>query len=256
MVEITMNGKVCKVPEYVQECTPEQYRRLLLAAIEYHWKAIDVETLQDSVMSALLGVTTIQIYKQSIIDEVMGQLDKIKGILDGDQINFETTRNLLQEFHGWKGPGDMFNELTFGQFLEAYVPFKQAVKEGVKTEEKDRLFEEVARALYKAPSKTADPPVMLVVHCINFFASVWHAINTQPINIAGEDIDFSIIFQSSGGGKAKLDDKTGWIGMAMEVAKDGPFGTLPQVNDTPFWDVMIYIYRCKFEYLHNQTKPK
>ncbi len=251
-----MNGKVCKVPEFTHECTPEQYRRLLLAVIEYNWKAIDAEQLKADVMSGLLGVTTILVYKQPIIDEVMGQLDKIKGILDGDKVNLETTRNLLREFHGWKGPDDMFNGLKFSKWLEAYIPFSQAMKEGTPPEEQDHLFEDVARALYEAPSEHADPPALLVLHCINLFASVWHAINTQPINIGGEDIDFRIIFQSSSGGRAQLDDKTGWMGMAMEIAKDGPFGNLKQVNDTDFWDVMIYLYKCKFEYLHNPNKPK
>ena len=41
----------------------------------------------------------------------------------------------------------------------------------------------------------------------------------------------------------------------MEVAKDGPFGPLNQVNESDFWDVLIYIYKVKFEYLHSK-KPK
>ena len=38
------------------------------------------------------------------------------------------------------------------------------------------------------------------------------------------------------------------------VAASGVFGDFRQVNDTPFWDVMLYIYKCRFEMLHNNKK--
>lgn len=256
MVEIIFKGEPRQVPSIADECTPEQYRRLLRASCELSLAAIDEDTLLDEVMSALLGVTSVMAYKVPIIEEVMAQKDKISGILEGTTLKLETCRNLMPEFHGWKGPGDMFNGLTFGAWLTAYTAFCQAVKDGIDEDERERLFIEVTRALYHREGKNlADPPMMLVTHCINYFASVWHAIMTQPINIGGSDIDFSIIFKAADNAIAHLDDHTGWIGVAMEVAKDGPFGPLNQVNESDFWDVLIYIYKVKFEYLHSK-KPK
>ena len=256
MVEIIFKGQPRKVPETIDECTPEQYRRILRSCCALSLSAIDEDTLFDEVMSALLGVSSVMAYKVPIIEEVMAQKDKISGILEGSTLHLETCRNLMPEFHGWKGPGDMFNGLKYGDWLTAYTSFCQAVKDNVPDEDRERLFVEVTRALYHRDDEgTADPPMMLVTHCINYFASVWHAIMTQPINIGGNDIDFSIIFKSSGGGIAHLDDHTGWIGLTMEAAKDGPFGTLNQVNESDFWDVLIYIYKVKFEYLHAR-KPE
>ena len=122
MVEIIFKGEPRQVPSITDECTPEQYRRLLRASCELSLAAIDEDTLLDEVMSALLGVTSVMAYKVPIIEEVMAQKDKISGILEGTTLKLETCRNLMPEFHGWKGPGDMFNGLTFGAWLTAPDP--------------------------------------------------------------------------------------------------------------------------------------
>ena len=52
------------------------------------------------------------------------------------------------------------------------------------------------------------------------------------------------------------DDKTGWTGIVFEVAASGVFGNKKEVDDTPFWDVLLYLYKCKFEYLHQKRNKK
>ena len=41
-------------------------------------------------------------------------------------------------------------------------------------------------------------------------------------------------------------------GIVFEVAASGVFGNKKEVDDTPFWDVLLYLYKCKFEYLHQK----
>ena len=66
-----------------------------------------------------------------------------------------------------------------------------------------------------------------------------------PVYIGGEAIDFRILFQKLASEDRKADDKTGWTGIVFE-----------EVDDTPFWDVLLYLYKCKFEYLHQKRNKK
>ena len=75
-------------------------------------------------------------------------------------------------------------------------------------------------------------------------------------DIGGEDIDFRMLFQKLASEDRKADDKTGWTGIVFEVAASGVFGNKKEVDDTPFWDVLLYLYKCKFEYLHQKRNKK
>ncbi len=116
------------------------------------------------------------------------------------------------------------------------------------------LISSIGRLLYKkqGPQETGTPPFPVCFHAYIFFLAVWELIYSVPISTNGKDIDFSILFEKSGRGNAG--DNTGWVGISYDVAASGVFGDFRQVNDTPFWDVMLYIYKCRFEMLHNNKK--
>ena len=255
MVEISFNERRRRVAERVDECTQAQYHRLLLLHLKYGWEGKDPEGLTMDLFSVLLNLSDLRIYHDYIVDEVMAQRDKLEGFFQDGGLKLGTCKNMLPEYHGWKGPGDMFNGLTFASWLEAYLAFSQGMKEGIDVKTRESLFETMTKALYHHDDKNLQPSAVLVTHCILHFAEVWHTIMNNPVNIAGEDLDFGIIFRKTDNGRAHFDDRTGWIGVAMEVAKDGPFGDLKGVNAADFWDVIIYLYKCKFEFLHRKT-PK
>lgn len=120
-------------------------------------------------------------------------------------------------------------------------------------EQADHLLGVFGAILYKKekPEPEQKPPVLIRFHAYLFFSSVWELIRTVSIPINGEELNFAILFQDPGGEK-KPDDKTGWVGISYEVATSGVFGNVKQVNDTPFWDVLLYLYKCRFESLHTK----
>ena len=71
-----------------------------------------------------------------------------------------------------------------------------------------------------------------------------------PVEINGKKIDFRIIFKSSG--TSRPDDKTGWTGITFEIASAGLFGNVSQVEEADMWAVLIYLYKCRFEYNHEK----
>ena len=94
--------------------------------------------------------------------------------------------------------------------------------------------------------------MILAWHAPMLFLAVWKAIQSGPIEINGRDVDFSIIFRSSG--PRRPDDKTGWAGITFEIATSGVFGNVAEVEASPFWSVLMYLYKCKFEYIHDKSK--
>ena len=116
------------------------------------------------------------------------------------------------------------------------------------------LFRSLYR--YKDPEKTPAVPSLLAIHAVNFFSAVWEMVLSGPVYIGGEAIDFRILFQKLASEDRKADDKTGWTGIVFEVAASGVFGNKKEVDDTPFWDVLLYLYKCKFEYLHQKRNKK
>lgn len=188
----------------------------------------------------------------------IAELEHQAGVIDsffvkvGERISldFTTPVNLLPEYQGYSGPGDWLHGVSFGVFVECLTVLESL--SGADETEVAEGYEHIARTLYHIP-ETEAVPYLLAFHAPTLFASVWRAIQSGPIEINGKKIDFRIIFRSSGG--SKPDDKTGWTGITFEVATAGPFGNVREVEATDMWAILIYLYKCKFEYNNELRKP-
>lgn len=258
MVDVKYSDKTVSIPEEFEELTHKQYRFYLYLSMLLLQRMISKKEFEVRWMSFLLDMKLPYTQYQ---DEIIAQLDKqrhcLKGFFydvkqpDGSILQnpiLETGKNLMPEFSGWKGVGDMLNGLSFAKFVECLNRLA-LINEAETNEEISDLMAEVGRMLYSHPDAKADMPTMLAFHAVTLFANVWKMIRTTPIHINGEDIDFSILFKSSSG--RHLDDKTGWAGIAFEVAASGVFGTMKEVDECHFWDILLYLYKCKFAQIHN-----
>ena len=156
--------------------------------------------------------------------------------------------------------GDMLNGLTFGNFCDCLDLLQQSKQAAAEKDDPaiNEIFQDITLKLYryKDPEKTPAVPSLLAIHAVNFFSAVWEMVLSGPVYIGGEAIDFRILFQKLASEDRKADDKTGWTGIVFEVAASGVFGNKKEVDDTPFWDVLLYLYKCKFEYLHQKRNKK
>ena len=156
--------------------------------------------------------------------------------------------------------GDMLNGLTFGNFCDCLDLLQQSKQAAAEKDDPaiNEFFQDITLKLYryKDPEKTPAVPSLLAIHAVNFFSAVWEMVLSGPVYIGGEAIDFRILFQKLASEDRKADDKTGWTGIVFEVAASGVFGNKKEVDDTPFWDVLLYLYKCKFEYLHQKRNKK
>lgn len=255
MVTVEHNGKSYEIPGMLDELSAEQYQAYLFLAVMLRRGIIDEMGFRAKLLAELMGLKVdITDFKPDVAEALIAQLGVLDGFFDGQWPITATGRNLLPEFAGWTSKvGDMLNGLSFGDFVEALTLMGRLDDE---EESQQAVLNELARLLYSPPEDKPDTevPALVAVHSLTFFTSVFNMIRKEPIGISGEQINFSIIFKPVPGVPSKADDHTGWHGIAMEVASSGVFGTLKDVNGTPLWDVLLYLYRAKFDLLHEKRK--
>ena len=257
MIQITVRGKAVDVPQWIDELTPKQYRYYCVLASMLASSTIDIDYFRIRWFSYLIGLEKID-YTVLRDEHIAAIEDKMDEVLSGYiikterpaphdiRIDFDTPRNLLPEVGGYKGPGDWINGVTFGEFIECATIIETLA--GATEEEVAEGYEHIARKLYHIP-ETDHVPIILAFHAPMLFGNVWKKIQSGPIDINGKKIDFTIIFKSVG--PKRPDDKTGWTGITFEVATAGLFGDVNGVERADFWAVMIYLYKCKFEYMND-----
>ena len=246
-----------EIPTCLEELTPDQYKYFITLSSVYNTSSVMTEDdYRVRWLSYLSGLETVDF--TLLVPERKKCYQEAMSLTDGFFIrskdgrllpDFDTPVNLLKVEGDYKGPGDWLEGLTFGEFTECTTVLG-SLPEG--EDEIKEAYGHVARVVYHIPESEPVPEI-LYFHAPLFFRNVLRRIERDPIEINGEKIDFRIIFQSNKTGK-NYDDKTGWTGITFEVASSGVFGGVKEVEKTDFWMVLLYLYRCKFEYLHSKRK--
>ena len=260
MTEVYFKDKRVAIPSTLEELTPDQYKGYLFLVVVLKRGIIDEQGFKAKLMGILLDLPVeITDYRDEIADGLIAQLDALDGFFIDDSGTrapaLATGRNLMPEFAGWEAKvGDMLNGMTFGDFIEA-VSLMGEIHDAGEEEQAD-AFSAVARLMYRPGEKAKDkevPPALLAIHAVTLFTSVFNQITTDRVTINGKAIDFGLIFRNVPGMPTKPDDHTGWHGIAMEVASGGVFGPVKEVYAAPLWDVLLYLYRCKFDMINDKT---
>ncbi|MDE6235342.1 MAG: hypothetical protein K2M56_06295 [Muribaculaceae bacterium] len=260
MKKINIDGREIMIPECIGELTPGQYARYVFLTSHLLTGGLDNERFRIRWLSYLAGLPVdFDSYRDPIASDLAHELHVTDGFFrpseqDGAIIlrpDYDCERNLLPEYEGLRGPGDWLDGLPFGEFTECLTMLESLAAPDIDAEEVAEIYERVTRILYHIPEEREVPDILLI-HAPRFFIGIWQRIQSGPIELNGQPIDLRIIFRADGDRRA--DDKTGWTGLSFEVAQAGLFGRLPEVEQTDFWQILIYLYRCKFEYLESKRK--
>lgn len=256
MKTIVFRGKALEIPQCIDELTPEQYIYYIYLGSWLTGGNIDLEFWRIRWFSYLagMGASNYTILRPEFVAEAETLRDTITAPFlveskTGKAPTFKTCRNLLPEYRGYKGPADWLNDVKFGEFVQCATLLEQEANAA----DPEDIYRNIARTLYHIPDAESVPDV-LAWHAPVLFGAVWKEIQSGPVDINGKMVDFSIIFKSSG--PRRPDDKTGWAGISFEVAAAGVFGNVAELDASPFWAVLMYLYKCKFEYIHDKTNNK
>lgn len=249
---IKSRGKEYEIPENIDELTPDQYEYFLMLYLTSGYRNPKGQIFIERWMAYLIGMDDYKILLPEYIAEIDAQLPLLGGFFVNGEPDLRTVRNLLPEYKGFKGPADGLSGFPFGKFVECLTELTGMGK-AEREADYEACVDHIARVMYDIP-EGVDVPYLLKFHAPRLFYNVWHMIQTGPVVINGEPIDFRILFRSFG--ESRPDDKTGWTGITFEVAEKGVFGTVPEVEATDMWAVLIYLYKCKFEYNYEKSKMK
>lgn len=265
-MKIIYKKKEVDIPGDLEELSPDQYLKYLELVIMLNMGTLTPYEMKCLLLSKLLGLKTVfTLYRESTVNELSPQVDKLNSFFDINEDNgvvvydahIKTGRNLLPVFGEFTGPEDMLNDITFGQFVSCINVLASISECNLDNKKFENAITHIGQTLYKHSEYGHEliTPLLLSFHAYYFFISVFELIRTVPIPINGKNIDFSILFKETES-SSQLDDKTGWTGITYEVATSGPFGSLKQVNEAGFWDVLIYLYKCRFEQLHTKKSEQ
>lgn len=253
MKQVTIQGETYTVPERIEELTCKQYAFFCILVMLMAADVDDELTVRRKLLMILIGKARhdYHLFLPRYANDVDAQLHVTDGFFverNGQRVlDTNTAMNLLPEYHGIRSRvGDWLDGLTFGQFVECLTVLESVEADGSNIA---AVYAHIARILYDLSDEDEVPEVLLF-HAPLLVMNVWKAILAGPVEVNGQLLDLRIIFKNAG--ERKPDDKTGWTGITFEVANAGLFGTVKEVENTDFWLVLIYLYRCKFEYLNEQ----
>lgn len=87
-----------------------------------------------------------------------------------------------------------------------------------------------------------------------FFFSFQSYLDQAQINIEGQDIDLSILFEKNLQETQERIPGIGMLSIAFDVSSTQVFGDLEKVKNTNFWEVILHLYNAKKRYLEEESK--
>ncbi len=261
------------IPADLSECDPLQYIEMSKLIFQYQFEAMSYHELQITAFYRLLNMKAVNknrydeekacnIYQYSQLIDTFFEVDSAT---DQKVIKQFYIHNPIPKFRGglrnYYGPADEFNNVTFGEYLdalEAFIDFND-------TGETEYLFKLLAilyrkRTVffaitndYRAPyneNKVAKRQRFfrhqdkgIVYGCYLFFASFQKYLSTAVLFIEGKEIDLSILFSAP---KTKTkESKIPGLGMRsvlFAMAESQVFGNLKETRNANFWDVILRLY--------------
>jgi len=187
-------------------------------------------------------------------------------------------------FKTYYGPADSFMNMTFGEYSDGLRMFHDFPMIGdyniIVTlaaifyrpkrlfhflKKKDPKYNGDIRAPYNSNNledrarKLKIAPVGFTYGFYLLFASFLKYMTTAKIIWGGQEIDFSILYQDDENTSDSNKSSIPGIGMdsiAFSMAESGAFGTLEDVRNTNFWQIMIRMYDSRRTYLEQKKTEK
>lgn len=244
MKKIGYKGKEIRVPQALEELTRAQYARCLDIALMLEEGIITHLQARLKLLTLLLDLPAdVSLMPPEEWDGFIRMLPLTDAFVkerDGaPRLDFRTGVNLIPEWEGAKGPGDMLNGLAFGTFIRCSA-LLGGMSQATDEDGRLRIMGEVAEALYPGLD---NPPQLLRVHACLFFLNVLDILQNEPLDMDGTEVDFRVIFEGKKPAARHRADRTpvGWAGVAMDIAELGTFGCYRQVLDTPMWDIFTFL---------------
>lgn len=259
-LEVYETGKKVSLPSSWAEMTPEQVQtvfRIHDLAIRKGWTVLERNI---RILFELLGIrpgwkTAMKASRMS--ENVVMLCERCLGFLGEEGLSFDGLANPLPHAGRLYGPGELLQDLTFGEFRAASRAQQAFLKEH-KPEDLDEMVGILYRRRYREENragrragpmsgrsfrrdlrrasrlKTWQKRLVLL-----WFCSCLHYLQTGRIVLNGEDVDLSLLFQDSGPSKGPA---ATWNDLLFQIAKEQTLGNIDRVEEEPLFSVLALMW--------------
>lgn len=333
-IEIPELNEVLQLPQSLGECNEQQYKDMANYLFQLNNQQIDFYQFKLLSLYKLLGLSYTKnsklsegekeemnsnLYMLSSFIEDFFTKDE-KGNIQGLKFDFlhNPAPKVKHKFSTYYGPSDVFQNITFGEYMEGLDYFTKFMNEQIQEKEelkelekeKENLFqnklpypefeklldeiseriEELKRVIYLENQRkpkylrelfavfyrkkqwftrkidnpqydirkpfnkykvfqqsekfvTLDPGILYGFFL--YFFSFQSYLDQAQINVGGNDIDLSILFEKNPQEPKENIPGIGMLSVAFSLSQSQVFGDLEKVEKTNFWKVILHLYDLK-----------
>lgn len=257
----TESGKSFDFPSSWDELSPRQIRHLWKIQDKCLRSGASPMEFSIRVLFRLLGMKPPSTARPSekFCENVYMLCEQCLGFLfgDGATLQYASTRNPIPKMGFRRGPGEMLQKLTFGEFRHAAVAMK-AYTEGHDTADLD----ECIAILWRTPclktnkaGRRATPPGSLMFKmdlaaarhtapwkkslALASFCWTMQYLQSGKLILDGEQVDLSLLFSSPGKSNGP---ECSWNDLLVQLARDGILGTADKVDEEPVLSIFSIMW--------------
>jgi hypothetical protein len=268
-------GKTIAIPSDIDELSPAQYLFYIDLAFQYFNGSIkDVSEVKHRLFVYLTDLkvsSKMNFYmpetQEAIWSAVAAQVDLMDSFFDIEvtetgrsyRMHTESVRQLLPRWKQFSTYSDIFEQMKWGEFRKCCDLFKMIKVETDRDNDAqaDELVRELFLTLYKSKKKLNPKqkiPESVLFHALNYFSYIFHLVTTTPIEINGEEIDFSQLWGDDDENNTSEPNKLGWNSIHFELSEKGVFGNAEQADKEKFMNVFLWMYKQRMDALQLEKR--
>ena len=253
-------GQQVMIPSSWSEMTPEQVQAVFRIHDEAARKGHTVLERNIRILFYLLGVRTgwkTKFYADRLAENVTMLCERCFAFLGDEALTFDGLANPLPRVGRLHGPAELLQDLTFGEFRAA-TRAQQAFLTGHNQEDLDEMVAVLYRSLYRTENRAGRRAGPLAgrafrrdlrrARCFRmwqkrlillWFCSCLQYLQTGKVELNGEEVDLSLLFQ--GEGPAKGPPAT-WNDLLFQIARDQTVGNIDRVEEEPLFSILAIMW--------------
>lgn len=282
-IELPHTKRRLYLPENLGECTDQQYAEACYLIYKYQHGLLEYPDFRVEMIYKLLNLKKgkgklvksevedmdSNIYMLSkFIDSFFNQDEEGRRVIKMDYLH-NHSRTIRDAFRKWYGPADGFDDVSFGQYLDALNIFGLLEKE-ITHELLFRLMaifytqkNLITRKIEKYNPEKAKENYKHFRHVyfgrvygfFLFFASFQRYLTSAKVYYEGKELDLSILF--SGDVKEKSDiPGIGMLSIGFQLSESGVYGPYQELRERNMWEVLIRIYDIRKRDLDYEAQKK
>jgi len=282
LLEIPETKRKIYLPENLAECDGNQYADASHLIFKFQQGTLSYEDFRINMLYKLLNLKKgnrklsddQKEAKNSTIYQLSEQIDSFFEKDDEDQMVIKQyyihnhTPKIHDSFYRWYGPADEFNDISFGQYVDALNVYSLLEQKSTP----ELLFSLMAIFYHKKGQKY--DPKKVETNAAHFrhvhfgrvygffllFASFQKYLFSAKVYYQGNELDLSILFEK----EKETDNNTaeskipgiGMLSIAHQLAESQVYGPIQEVRKTDFWEIILRLYDIRKRDLDHQSDIK